>query len=78
LIDTGTVMLFTVLGSRFLLNVNTTVLFTATAVAPLAGLTETTAGAVVSATPDVPVVKLLVKGTTLFPAWSVKPDALMV
>jgi hypothetical protein len=48
-------------------------LFTDTSVAPFAGLTETTEGPVVTATPDVPVVKLLVNGMTAFPAKSLKP-----
>jgi hypothetical protein len=60
------------------LNVNTIALLTATALAWFAGLTLTTAGVVVFATPDVPVVKVLVKGTTAFPAWSVNPLAVTV
>ncbi len=55
------------------LNVSTMLLFTATPVAPFAGLTLTTVGRVVLATPDAPVVNVLVDGTTAFPAWSVKP-----
>jgi len=52
----------------FLLNVKTTLLLTGTPVAPFTGLTDTTEGAVVSATPDAPVVKVLVKVVTVFPA----------
>jgi hypothetical protein len=55
------------------LNVNAIVLLTETPVAPAAGLIAVTVGCVVFATPDVPVVNVLVSGTTVFPAWSVNP-----
>src|SRR6267154_5124807 len=74
----GTVLLFTVVGSTILLKVKTTLLLTATPVAPFVGLTVATVGRVVSATPEVPVVKLLVNGTTAFPAWSTRPDTFTV
>ena len=61
-------MSFTVVASTASLNVNTIGLLTETAVAPFIGLTLTTVGAVVFATAEVPVVKLLVNGTTAFPA----------
>jgi len=66
--ETVIVLLLTVLGSRFLLNVNTMLLLTATPAAPFAGHNVNTTGADVSATPDVPVVKLLVNGATVLPA----------
>src|SRR6267154_3923253 len=74
----GTVLLFTVVGSTILLKVKTTLLLTATPVAPFVGLTVATVGRVVSATPEVPVAKLLVNGTTAFPAWSTRPDTFTV
>src|SRR5690348_4700651 len=72
----GVELLFTVFGFTASLNVSTTGLFTATPVAPFAGLTEVTTGPVVTAT--VPVVKLLLNGDTVFPAWSVNPDTVTV
>ena len=66
-------LLFRLAGSTASLNVRTTLLFTATPVAPLLGLTLTTEGVVVLAELEVPVVKELVNGVTALPAWSVKP-----
>jgi hypothetical protein len=68
LTEMGTVVSFTVVTSTASLNVKTIGLFADTALAPFTGLTVTTVGAVVLATPEVPVVKLLVNGTTVFPA----------
>src|SRR6266511_4146727 len=48
-------------------------LFTGIPVAPLAGTTESTPGAVASGVAEAPVVKLLENGTTALPARSVKP-----
>ena len=53
-------------------------LLTGTPVLLLAGFTLETSSAVLSATPDAPVVKVLVKGVTTFPATSVKPDAVTI
>jgi hypothetical protein len=53
-------------------------LLVATPVAPFPGTTVVTVGCVVLATPDVPVVNVLVNGTTVFPAWSVNPLAVTV
>jgi len=61
-------MLLTEVGSIASLKVKTIGLFTETALAPFSGLTLTTVGSVVFGAPDVPVVKLLVNGTTAFPA----------
>ncbi len=74
----STVFRFTVAASRASLNVTTMALATGTPVAPFTGLTAVTVGWFVFATPDVPVVKVLVKGATRFPAWSVNPLAVTV
>src|SRR5580658_3069733 len=68
-----TLALFTVVASIASLNVSTTELPTRAALDPSLGLTLTTDGAVVFASPKTPVVKLLVKGETTFPASSVTP-----
>lgn len=48
---------------------------TDTLLAPFAGLTVSTDGVVVFAVGELPVVKLLINGTTAFPDWSVNPLA---
>jgi hypothetical protein len=73
--EIGTVTLFTEVGSIASLKVSTIGLFTETEVAEFIGLTLTTVGSVVFGAPDVPVVKLLVNGTTAFPDWSINPLA---
>ena len=56
-----------------LLSVHAITLVVATFVDPNGGLTETKLGRVVSATADVPVVKLNVTGAAAFPAKSCNP-----
>src|SRR5579872_115921 len=73
--ETGTLVSFAVVTSIASLKVSTTAPPTDTLLAPFAGLTVNTDGVVVFALGELPVVKLLVNGTTAFPDWSVNPLA---
>jgi hypothetical protein len=65
-------------GFTVSLNVTTTLLPTGTFVFAFAGTTDNTVGLVVSATAELPVVKLLLKAATWFPARSVNPPTVTV
>jgi hypothetical protein len=75
---TFTVVGFTVAGFTASLNVTTTAVFTATAVAPLAGVNPVTCSGPLSSTGDAPVVNPLVNTCTAFPARSVNPPTVTV
>ena len=71
-------LVLTVSGFTAAENVTTTVLDTATFVAPLAGTTDTTVGAVCTGVEELPVVNVLVNAVTGLPARSVNPPTVTV
>ncbi len=75
---TDTLPLFTDVGSTASLNVHVRLLLLGTLVAPLAGVVATTLGRVVSATAELPVVKLKFTAPARFPATSFNPLAVTV